>query len=203
LEPGTTWPSSLPGSGRTPQYYLDEPLNGKEFVGDTGKAAFRGCNTMIRAVQYGRVKNEGIVNHVMELFQGPPTASAGRWPMTGFEDKGGTIPEGTRLRIKPLSKGVNVESILATDTAYYGQPTSRTAAQAAAFQEAVAIAKGMQKYGVIVADNSGQGTKIKLGSTAKLGLGQQWQVNIDGLRKLPFATHWEVIQDHYDPPDVT
>ena len=123
--------------------------------------------------------------------------------MTGYEDKGGTVPEGTRMRIKPASKGVNVETILATDTAYYGSPTSRTTAQAAAFQEAVAIAKGMQKYGVIVADNSGTGTKIKLGSTAKLGQGQQWKVQKDGLRKLTFASHWEVIADHYDPPDVT
>lgn len=198
IEAGVVWPTTLLGSGRTPQYYLDEPLNNKPSGSTSAKAAFRGCSAGIRAINYDRTIAHGEVRHVMEFFQGPPTASAGRWPMTGFEDKGGTIPEGTRMRIKPT---VDVAVELAKDTAYYGTPGSRTATQTAAFNQAVAIAKGMQKYGVMVGDNSGQGSKVKLGSTEKQGRGQLWKIQIDGLRRLPFATMWQVVADFYDPPD--
>ncbi len=154
---------------------------------------------MSRHVDYNRVKAEGIVNYVSEMFI-YASASEGRWPMTNFEaNKGGDIPEGSRLRIKA---SVNVAAKLATDTdaSYYGNEASRTATQQAAYDEALAIAKGLQKYGIIVGDNSTTSSRLKLEATHKEGRGQLWKVPRYGLRNLPFSTDWEVVADFYDTP---
>jgi hypothetical protein len=153
---------------------------------------------MSRHVHYDRLHAEQALNYVTEMFAWR-TAEVGQFPLDGFESGklGTAIPAGARVRIKA---SVNVDDRLAADTGQFGNPESRTAAQAKAYNEARWIAKGIQAFGMVVGDNSGSESRLKLSNTHKEGRGAVWSLDQDALRTLPFIDDWEVVARNYDPP---
>ena len=179
------WPTTL-SSGINPHVYQD----------NTENTGFRGCNSMVRHVDYDRLQSEHIVNYMTEMFAWVTSAGVYCYPYENAESREGIIPEGARLRIK---SSIDVAARLAADTGLYGIAGSRTADQTAALNEATWIALGLQKYGMVVGDNSGSGSALKLESTYKEGRGNLWKVKKAGLRNLPFQGCWEFLPENYDP----
>lgn len=162
-------------------FYQDEARN----------HGFRGNNPMARVIDYDRWVAEGEIRYVLETFAvrtGPDL----RFPMIGFENnKGGLIPEGTRLHIKSSVTNDQILSRLSAD-----------GLSGAALSQAAAIARGLRDYGTYVGDNSGSGSRIKLQNFAREGRANQWAIDVNCLRVFDFRAggDWEFIADNYDPP---
>lgn len=183
--PAGSWPGTLSGSGRAPSYYQDNGENDGP----------RGCNTMVRQIDFNRLYAEQRLNYMVETFVWESSAGTYVWPFIGAETRGQYIPEGARLRIK---SSIDVTAVLSSDTSQFGTTSGRSTVQLAALNEAIWIAKGLQKFGTVIGDNSGNDSRIKLESTYKEGRGQLWNLKQTALRTLPFQNSWEFLPYDYD-----
>jgi hypothetical protein len=117
--------------------------------GTPGNDGHRGVPSAVRAVQKSEITS-GAINHRLEIYwwatagRTPQGASA-YFPMNSSEQgKGGIVPEGIVVRIKPsvnlATKGLSPAALV--------------------------IATALQKYGAVVGDNSGSGNNLKVQSNA-------------------------------------
>jgi hypothetical protein len=170
----TQWDPSL-------AFYQDQLLN----------HGFRGNNPMTRVIDYDRMMAEGGVKYVTETFAvrtGPDL----RFPMIGFENnKGGLIPEGTRLHIKSSVTDAQILSRLSAD-----------GLSGTALAQAATIVRALRDYGTYLGDNSGSGSRIKLQNFAREGRTNPWVIDVSAIRVFDFRANgdWEFIADNYDPP---
>jgi hypothetical protein len=169
----------------TKRYVLDSNGLDKRAAGSDNlmNDGHRGVATPIRAVRLEEVRS-GAIHRRLECFwhaTGQPGDSTPPyyWPMVGHESgKGGIVPEGIVLRIKP-----HVDL-----------------APLALSPGALIIARALQEYGCIIGDNDG-GTN----NSIKLQRGPaQWAeidpaLSVDSLSMLGWS-EWEFIQGGYDPP---
>jgi len=150
----------------------DEPRNIGSHRGNNGATSY---------VRYDMVQ-AGDVRNVLKIASGPELADRAVFPMTGSDGditdpSVGAPPEGLRLRLKP---SINLPAL-------------------GLHPQALAIAQGMQKYGVYLGDSGGT-TALKLEDTRAEGRGQLWTVTADDLCTLPLtAEFWDVLPEGYDP----
>jgi hypothetical protein len=104
------------------------------------------------------------VNNAREGFVFPMVGS------DGDTDDPDAPVEGTRIRIKP---DVDLEELGLSD-------------------QALIIARGLQKYGMVVADNTGGGIELKLEDTERSGRGPFWELEHDSLCAIT-TDHLEVV----------
>lgn len=152
-------------------YQLDGNGLDKRVGGDAQSGGHRGINGAVRSVRADEIQ-AGAINHRFECFW-YATADAQFWPMAGHEhNKGGVVPEGAVIRIKP---SVNLS----------GKGLNRAA---------LILATALQKYGCLVGDNSGSGNNLKV------QLNANWSGILakDSLKNIPWSD-WEFIKGGYDP----
>jgi hypothetical protein len=133
---------------------------------DSSNFGHRGVPSAVRAVRLDEIQ-AGAINHRLECFWWA-TAPSHYWPMVGHENnKGGVVPEGIVVRIKP---SVNL--------------TSKGLSSAAEI-----VATALQKYGCIVGDNSGSGNRLKLQENV------DWTgiLNANSLQNIPWSD-WEFVK---------
>ena len=162
----------------TKRYYLDSNGLDGSVVGSDNSGNFgnRGIPSSARAVRVDEIK-AGAINHRLECFWwATGTQTVGHyWPMSGDEGaKGGIVPEGIVIRIKP-SVNLNTRGLSAP---------------------ALVVAKALQNYGCMVGDNSGSGNRLglELNETAWRNLG----LTYDALSPIPWSD-WEFVQGGYRP----
>src|SRR3989338_748970 len=152
---------------------LDTKASGSNDSRNTGH---RGTTSAVRAVRIDEVQN-GVINHRLACFwwaTGVQTVNH-YWPMVGDEGaKGGIVPEGIVIRIKPsinlASKGLS--------------------------KPALVIAKALQDYGCLITDNSGSGNRLKLEINEA-----EWQqigLTYNALSPIPWSD-WEFVKGGYSP----
>jgi hypothetical protein len=134
----------------TDRYYLSSTGIQQSLPGGShGNDGHRGIPSTYRAVHKKDVMS-GAIHHRLELFWWAtaghtPGGRQAYFPMSGSEQhKGGVVPEGIVLRIKP---SVNL-------SAKHLSPA------------ALVIARALKRYGGIIGDNSGSGNNLKLQSNA-------------------------------------
>ncbi len=138
---------------------------------DTSNFGHRGVSSATRAVRLDEIQ-AGAINHRIECFWWA-TAAAHYWPMVGHENnKGGNVPEGIVIRIKP-SLDLNTMGLSSA---------------------ARIVATALQQYGCIVGDNSGSGNRLKLQANV------DWTgiLNTDSLQPLTW-NNWEFVQGGATP----
>ncbi|OGD12460.1 hypothetical protein A2576_00130 [Candidatus Amesbacteria bacterium RIFOXYD1_FULL_47_9] len=143
---------------------------------DSRNHGHRGVPPSARGVRLDEVR-AGAIRHRLECYwwaTGTQTVNH-YWPMAGDEgSKGGIVPEGTVIRIKPsvnlASRGLSAPALV--------------------------IAKALQDYGCLVGDNSGSGNRLKLeiNEAAWRNLG----LTYEALSPIPWSD-WEFIQGGYSP----
>jgi hypothetical protein len=139
----------------------------------------RGNNGATMAVRWDMVQ-AGEINHVLKIASGPQLASRFVFPMVGSDGGyNGTDPavppSGLRMRLKP---SLNLDAMNLSD-------------------QALVIAKALQKYGAYIGD-SGGATALKLENTVAEGRGQLWDIGATDLCGLPFsAEYWDVLDESY------
>jgi hypothetical protein len=133
---------------------------------DANNFGHRGVSSATRAIRLDEIQ-AGAINHRLECFWWA-TAPSHYWPMVGHENnKGGIVPEGIVIRIKPTvnlaTKGLS--------------PAAKI------------VATALQQYGCIVGDNSGSGNRLKLEENV------DWTgiLDTDSLQPLPWSD-WEFVQ---------
>ena len=152
---------------------LDRRVSGSNNNNNYGH---RGVSTAVRAVRVDEVQ-AGVIRHRLGCFwwaTGTQTVNH-YWPMAGDEgSKGGIVPEGIVIRIKPsvnlASRGLSAPALV--------------------------VAKALQDYGCMIEDNSGAGNRLKLERNESA-----WQsigIREDSLAPLPWSD-WEFIQGGYSP----
>ena len=152
---------------------LDRRVSGSNNNNNYGH---RGVSTAVRAVRVDEVLG-GVIRHRLGCFwwaTGTQTVNH-YWPMAGDEgSKGGIVPEGIVIRIKPsvnlASRGLSAPALV--------------------------VAKALQDYGCMIEDNSGAGNRLKLERNESA-----WQsigIREDSLAPLPWSD-WEFIQGGYSP----
>lgn len=152
-------------------YQLDGNGLDKKVGGDSLSGGHRGINAAVRAVRYDEVVG-GVIDHRLECFW-HATAEKVYWPMTGYESgKGGIVPEGIAIRIKP---SVNLDAKGLT-------PAAKV------------IATALQKYGCVIGDNSGSGNNLKVQNNVNWGT----MLTKDALKNIPWSD-WEFVQGGYKP----
>lgn len=143
----------------------------------------RGEPPSVQLVRLDEVK-AGAIEHRLECnwhATGQPNASTPwfYWPMVGYEqNKGGIVPEGIVIRIKP-----------SVDLSGEGLSPA-----------ALIIATALQKYGCMIGDNSGgthNNVKLELNEAAWKALDPA--LGGDSLKNLPWSD-WEFVRGGYDPP---
>jgi len=152
---------------------LDRRVSGSNSNNNYGH---RGITTAVRAVRLDEVQ-AGVIRHRLACFwwaTGTQTVNH-YWPMAGDEgSKGGIVPEGIVIRIKPsvnlASRGLSAPALV--------------------------IAKALQDYGCMIGDNSGSGNRLKLelNEAAWRNIG----LTYDALAPIPWSD-WEFIQGGYNP----
>ncbi len=140
----------------------DEPRNGGTFRGYPGAVAMVHIDD-VAAGELDNVVKIG-VNNANEDFVFPMVGS------DGDTDHPDAPPEGIRIRVRP---DVDLEEL-----GLSGQ--------------ALIIARGLQEYGMVVADNTGGGIELKLEDTERSGRGALW--DLDGQSLCSITTdHLEVL----------
>lgn len=142
------------------------------------QGTFRGYPGAVAMVHYDDIAN-GKLDNVVKV--GVNTANSGFvFPMLD-SDGSTTNPnapkQGTRIRIKP--------SVDLVALGLSGQ--------------ALVIARGLQEYGMVVADSTGGGIELKLEDTLASGGGQKWNLNRESLCKIK-GEHLEVLAAPNDSP---
>jgi hypothetical protein len=174
---------SWSATGATVTYLDSNGLHKKTGRSDDPRntGTHRGNNGATMAVIWDQVQ-AGEIAHVLKIASGPPVSSDYIFPMVGSDGqyKGSdpdVPPEGLRLRIKP---SVDLES-MGLD------------------EEALIIARALQKYGAYIGDSGGR-TALKVENTWAEGRGHLWRTERDALCALPFkARYWDVVAETYDP----
>lgn len=154
--------------------YLDSNgLDGRLPQSDDARnrGTFRGYPGAVAMIHYDDI-TAGRLDNVVKI--GVNNAHAGHvFPMIG-SDGDTTNPnaplEGTRIRIKP---DVDLEAL-----GLRGQ--------------ALVIARGLQEYGMVVADNTGGGVELKLEDTERSGRGSLWNLGRESLCAIT-TDHLEVL----------
>lgn len=133
----------------------------KALVDDPENNGHRGIPPSVMQVRRDEIA-AGSINHKMEMFA-YETFGSHYFPMVGHESgKGGIIPEGALIRIKP---SVNL--------------ASKNLKPAA-----LVVATAIQKYGLIVGDNSGSGNRLKAERANWTGI-----MGIDDLKSLTWDNY--------------
>ncbi|MCC2683204.1 MAG: uncharacterized protein K0R75_103 [Paenibacillaceae bacterium] len=155
----------------TDRYWLDSEGLDEKVGGTKGNTGHRGVPPPIRAVRLDEAEAVAI-RHRLECFW-HATASSHVFPMSGHENnKGGKVPEGYVVRIKP--------SVVLTSLNLAPQ--------------ALVLATALQQYGCVVGDNAGQANAVKMERTDK------WQIDPNALKALPWSMY-EFIEAGYRPPN--
>ncbi len=141
--------------------------------GTSGNFGHYGVAAGSRVIRVDEVR-AGKITHRLEAFW-HETAQAHFWPMSGHElGKGGIVPEGIVIRIKPsidlTKRGLNPAELV--------------------------IATAFQDYGAIIGDNSGVSSlhRVQFAGADWKALG----VTSDSLKSIPW-TDWEFVKGGYDP----
>src|SRR5207249_1274073 len=104
---------------------------------DLQNSGHRGFPGLYEAVLYGEVAADRSISHVLKIAI-PDTASSHVYPFVGDEGRGGSIPEGTLLRLKP---SVDLSGLTPA---------------------ALVIARALKTYGAVVGDTSGGPVELKV-----------------------------------------
>ncbi len=149
---------------------LDGKLDGSN---DSYNRGHRGVPASVRAVRFDEIL-AGAINHRLACYW-HATADSHFWPMVGHElGRGGVVPEGIVVRIKPT---IDLSQTKLTPAA-------------------LTIARALQTYGCTVGDNSGSGNSLKLQRNA------DWRgllLTAAALKSIPW-NDWEFVQGGYRPP---
>jgi hypothetical protein len=145
--------------------------------GVKGNEGHRGISANFRAIRQDELL-AGAINHRFEIYwwaTAPKTPEGAKayWPMYNSEqNKGGLVPEGSVVRIKP-SVDLSTRGL---------SPAAKVIAQA------------LQTYGAVVGDNSGSGNNLKLQSNADwTGL-----LVASALKSIPWSDY-EFVKGGYRP----
>lgn len=164
-------------AGGVDRYLLDSDGLAKKAGGPSANGGHRGISAAYRGVRQDELLS-GRINHRLEIFwwaTAPATPEGARayWPMTNSEQgKGGIVPEGIVVRIKP---SVDL--------------STRNLSPAA-----LVVARALQTYGAVVGDNSGTGNNLKLQSNVSwTGL-----LTADSLASVPWSDY-EFVKGGYRP----
>ena len=177
---GKSW-----AAASTSQYQIDSNgLHRKSRGSDEpSNDGHRGIPPLVQMVRLDEIK-AGVIEHRLACYwhaTGRPDSNTPwlYWPMVGYErDKGGITPEGVVIRIKP-------------DVDLSEKPLSPVAR---------IIAVALQRYGCMIADNSGgKNNRLKLERNELAWATLDPELDFDALASLPWAD-WEFIQGGYDPP---
>ena len=131
------------------RYYLNSDGVAAKSGGMKGNEGHRGISANFRGIRQDELL-AGAINHRFEVYwwataSQTPEGARAYWPMTNAEqNKGGVVPEGIVVRIKP---GVDLSTRHLSPSA-------------------LVIAQALQKYGAVVGDNSGSGNNLKLQANA-------------------------------------
>jgi hypothetical protein len=137
---------------------------------DVRNFGHRGVPPSVRAVTVREIR-AGVVDHRLSCFW-HATAESHYWPMTAHEkDKGGIVPEGIVIRIKP-----------------------RVRLRRFVSGAALVIARALKHYGCLIGDNSGSGNHLKL----QLADWSDHGLRPRSLSKLTFDK-WEFVRGGYRP----
>jgi hypothetical protein len=165
-------------SAGTDRYYLGTNAIQQKLLGGTsGNDGHRGVPAPFRGVHMNEVTG-GAINHRLEIYWhatagSTPEGAKSYFPMNSSEqNKGGIVPEGIVVRIKP-SVDLRTKNL---------SPS------------ALIVATALQNYGAVVGDNSGSGNNLKLQSNAN------WtgMLTKDSLKSIPW-TDYEFVKGGYRP----
>ncbi len=177
---GYTWSAVSTSQYRISSNGLNRKSSGSDEASNDGH---RGIPPHIQMVRLDEIK-AGVIEHRLACYwhaTGRPDISTPwfYWPMVGYErGKGGVVPEGMVMRIKP---DVNLSL----------RPLSPVAR---------IIATALQQYGCIIGDNSGgKNNRLKLERNETAWKTLDPELNFNALASLPWED-WEFIQGGYDPP---
>jgi hypothetical protein len=168
-----TWSAT----GATVTYLASNGLRAETGRSDDprNRGTHRGNNGATMAASWEEVQ-AGAIRHVLKIAVGPESSRDYVFPMVGSDgdyagDDPGVPPQGLRLRIKP---SVDLEEL-------------------DLHEEALVIARAIQRYGVYIGDSGGT-TALKLEDTASEGRGQLWSTPADALCGMPFSSeYWDVL----------
>lgn len=170
------------------------------FQDDTENVGTRGNNAACRCIDYDRLTENRLIPYATEFFCERTRDDATYvWPFDGGENnKGGLIPEGTRLRLKTtIDIDASVETLLPLGQTVNGQVVTE-----ARQDQMKMILRGFQAYGIIVGDNSGSGGRVRTEAFQREpgSPTYKWAFMEADLALWPYYDYWEFIKDNYDPP---
>lgn len=158
--------------GGTVSYLHSNGLDGKLAASNQSRnTGHRGMPPPMWAVRYAEIRS-GSINHVLKIAV-HHTGCAHVFPMVNDEcgtRAAGAPPEGTHIRIKP---SVSLSGLHLSPAA-------------------MIIARALQRYGAIIADQSGDGSiNLKVENTIADGKGWVWKgmLNPDSLRAIPLSDY--------------
>jgi hypothetical protein len=157
--------------GGTVSYLHSNGLDGKLAASNQPRnTGHRGMPPPMWAVRYAEIRS-GTINHVLKIAV-HHTACAHVFPMVNDEcgtRAAGAPPEGTHIRIKP---SVSLSSLHLSPAA-------------------LIIARALQRYGAIIADQSSGSINLKVENTIADGKGWVWKgrLNPDSLRAIPLSDY--------------
>jgi hypothetical protein len=137
----------------------------------------RGFPGLYEAVRYEEVALDRSISHVLKIAI-PDTASSHVYPFVGDEGRGGSIPEGTLIRLKPTVDLSRLSSA------------------------ARVVARALQTYGAVVGDTSGGPVELKVENLVAEHAHDRWahlNINADSLASLPLRDY-EVVKLGYGSP---
>jgi hypothetical protein len=137
----------------------------------------RGFPGLYGAVRYDEVALDRSISHVLKIAI-PDTASSHVYPFVGDEGRGGSIPEGSLIRLKP------------------------TADLSKLSPAAGVIARALQTYGAVVGDTSGGPVELKVENLFTEHSSDRWthlKIRDDSLARLPLGDY-EVVKLGYGSP---
>ncbi len=148
-------------------------------VPDANLANFghRGLPGLYLGIRYQEVAADQSIPHVLKIAI-PDTASSHVYPYVGDEGRGGSIPEGTLIRLK---SSVDLGAL---------PPAARVIAQA------------LQTYGAVVGDTSGGPVELKVENLFVEQSQDRWAnlgINANSLSRIPL-TDFEVVKQGYGSP---
>jgi hypothetical protein len=144
---------------------------------DLQNSGHRGFPGLYQAVRFDEVTRDRAITHVLRVAI-PDTASSHVYPFVGDEGRGGTIPEGSLLRLKPTADLSKLS------------PAARV------------IARALQTYGAVVGDTSGGPVELKVENLFVEHSSHRWaHVKIDAgsLATLPLSDY-EVVMLGFGAP---
>ena len=137
----------------------------------------RGLPGLYLGIRYGEVATDRSISHALKIAI-PDTASSHVYPYVGDEGRGGSIPEGTLMRLK------------------------RTVALSSLSPAARVIARALKRYGAVVGDTSGGTVGLKVENLVVEHSPDRWarlRINGESLSKIPLSD-FEIVKLGYGAP---